>query len=239
MSNSVRINENWIYNMRGSTIEVYKLVPRTDDILKYKRQCMKTIPSGRRLLYAVSDNKQLLDTIGDSVTLHDINYGIVDKGNYHLFEFDNPKRERNVLKKYYNGCFDGRRVIRVFKHEGGIMHLLPTEDYKVSYINDQPQLKISNVLSIPSYLAILQSILQGNYQCINNFQYGDDIDGEGLPEILSLFDLKQEAEIPLCAFKYPFTTDSQDDVISRIRKSNPTYQKIKDIREGNRRISVH
>lgn len=236
----IEINKNWLYSMKGKKmVGVYELVPRTDDILKYKRQCMKTIPRGRRLLYAVSNYEQLLDTIGDSVTLHDINYGIVGKGNYHLFAFDNPKREGNVLKKYYNGDFDDGRVIKVFKHEGGTMHLLPTEDYEVSYKNDQPQFKISNVLSIPSDLAILQSILQGNYQCINNFQYGDDIDGEGLPEILSLFDLEQEAEIPLSTFEYPFTTDSPEKVRERIKDWESTYQKIKDIREGNRRISVH
>ena len=192
---NIEINKKWLYSMKGKDkVEVYELVPREDDIIKYKKQCMKTIPSAQRWLYAVSDVGKLLDTIGDSVCLHDINYGIGRGENYHIFGFHNPKEKETLLKKYYYGSFDGRRVIRVYKHEGDTMHLLPTEDYTVSDINNQPQFKISNVLSIPPYLAMLQSILRGNYQCIDNFQDGDDIDGEGLPEILSLFELEKKTK---------------------------------------------
>lgn len=236
----IEINKKWLYSMKDKDkVEVYELVPKRNAIIDYKRRYMNTIPKEQRWLYAVSDVGKLLDTIGDGVCLHDINYGIVGKEKYHIFDFYNPKEKGTLLKKYYNGSFDDRRVIKVYKHGDSIMHLLPTEDYTVSDINNQPQFKISNVLSIPPYLAMLQSILQGNYQCIDNYQDGDDIDGEGLPEILSLFNLEKKDEIPLHFFKYSFTTDSPEEVRKRIEDIEPTYQKIKKIREGNPRISVY
>lgn len=244
----IEINKNWIYDLRenGTIVDVYKLVPRRNDIIDYKRQCMKTIPKERRWLYAVSNYEQLLDTSDDSVTLHDINFGTIGSEKYHRLGYDDPTGKSNVLSNYYNGSFDDRRVLTVFKHGDSTMHLLPTEDYTVSYINSlrkkakiPVKFKISNILSIPPELAMLQTILQGNYKYVNSFHYGDDIEGEGLPEILSLFNLEKEDEIPLHFFKYSFTTDSPEEVRKRIEDSEPTYQKIKKIREGNPRISVY
>ena len=240
----IEINKNWLYSMNDKDmIGVYELVPRRKDIIDYKRRYMERIPTDKKYLYAISDVGKLLDTSNDSVCLHDVNYGNIDGTNYHIIGYDDPTGKSNLIRNYYNGSFDDRRVLKVFKHGDSTMYLLLTEDYTVSYINSlrkktkiPVKFKNSNILSIPSELAMLQTILQGNYKYVDSFHYGEDIDGEGLPEILSLFDLKRIDEFPLRTFEYSFTTDSPEEVIERIKDSESTYQKIKTIREGTPNI---
>ena len=113
----------FIFKEERGNIKTYLLNPNIKKVREFKKEEIEKTPCQNRVLEAIGTSKVLLNdqvNIGWN-NLINHGYNIDGMGVYHYLKWyeqtkDEAVRQLNLLKKYYDGYFDDRRIVKISEY---------------------------------------------------------------------------------------------------------------------------
>lgn len=173
----------YLYDRKGSNIEVYSIEPNEEKINKYRKKQMEKIPENERILNLRSKKHLFLYNAVTNMTSDICNpkKTLFNKPDIELVQGDIPKHEQEwILDEYCNyGAYINKIIINKYSDEkvkSETIKRLLTTDNESSFDNNGYFLR---VISVPEELFLLEMLLDKDF---------DEIQDKDIKEQIELFD---------------------------------------------------
>ncbi len=240
----------YIYDRKNDSINRYTIEAKKEELKKYKQKIIEANDEDL-LYYLITSVETTKDRFVNSqeLAISDIVYGpqwtipgkiqsnLRNRGGtkniaylrelclrFHGIGWEDLEDECiehiNLIEQYINGDFDNIPLIRIIEENNHDFYLLRTEAAKTTMYGDF--WLVDNIIKLPRSLQVLQLLLQGKYEKIND---------EEITDQLKLFNIDYYNSIKLSDIRDShipgLTNESYESTLEKVSRGSRILQKYK------------
>lgn len=215
----------FLYENNDKFIDVYKLVPKLEDITKYKISEMEKIYNGEKVWRASTNGNVILEDNCDTICAKELNKCINDiyGTDYHDFRTVDNEEANKFLNLYFNDV-NSKRFYKIKNSGDNLRYIILLNQY-YSVINYPTREFVMNgIISVPRSLYLLEVFLNERFDLLKN----DEIDN-----LLKLFDIMHYGRINTEVLRnicdYEILSDTYDSIIGKTGNNENVLNKVKKL----------
>lgn len=214
----------FFYENNGKFIDIYKLEPKLEDILEYKKSEMNKIPEGEKVWSAFTNGDVILENNGDIIDISELNKYINDVNglDYHGLRTASNDDEIKYLDLYFHNI--NSHGFCVVKNDSSSDYIILLKKYYDVFDYSNREYIMDGIISVPRSLYLLEAFINNRVDLIKS----DELD-----IILKLFDIQCIGKIDLSILEnicqYRLFNDSYESIINTIEESKDVINKVKKL----------